>query len=353
MKIVGSAVPWEKKHDPVSERAADFFERRRFAEWSDADQAEFDAWLAESTFHRVAYLRVEAAATYTDHLAAVHTFEVGAKSEQSGDKRARNILRREFLIPLLVAASVVLTANYGIPYINSLMQSPERTYSTEVGGRTLLNFADHTQIELNTDTAMRFRMTTTERTVWLDKGEAWFNVTHNAANPFTVYVGKHRITDLGTEFLVRRGAHATEVALLRGRAALAAEGAPTTVLVPGDDALATPVSMSVTRKSLQALSDELAWRRGMLVFRNAKLSDVVREFNRYNTTKLVIADPSIAGETISADAKTDDYEGFLQLAEVALKLRVDREGGVILISGRDQHGVARKSSRLHTRASAP
>ena len=115
------------------------------------------------------------------------------------------------------------------------------------------------------------------------------------------------------------------------------------------DAVATPVSLSVTKKTPQELADELAWRRGMLVFRNTRLADVVREFNRYNTTKLVIADPSIADVKISAELKTDDYEDFLQLARDVLKLRVDREGNDILISRGPREKTKRAAHAKHGR----
>jgi transmembrane sensor len=221
------------------------------------------------------------------------------------------------------------------------MQPPDRTDSTDVGGRTLLSFSDRTQIELDTNTSMRIRMTTAERTVWLEKGEAWFHVAHDAAHPFTVVVGKHRITDLGTEFLVRRDENNVDVALVNGRAALNASGQQTATLNPGDEAIATPVSLSVTRKTPQQLADELSWRHGMLVFRDAPLSEVVREFNRYNQTKLVIADPSIAGKRIYASLRTDDFDGFVQLAEMELNLRVDRVGRTIVLSRGQQQATKR------------
>ncbi len=327
MKTPGLAAPYEGD-DALSRRAAGFFERRRYGEWSDADQAELDAWLAESVLHRVAYLRMEGIAAHTRRLAALRPVELRG-SAQDGKGKA---WLRLFVFPLLAAASIVAIIAFGIPLANYLMQPPLRTYSTDIGGRSLLSFADHTQIELNTDTIVRFRMTNKERTVWLDKGEAWFHVSHDAGNPFILFAGKNRVTDLGTEFLVRRGAGRMEVALLQGRAGLSTQGAPTTTLVAGDDAVATPVSLSVTRKTPQQLADELAWRRGMLVFRKTRLADVVREFNRYNQTKLVVADPSIADVKISAELKTDDYEGFLQLAQAVLNLRVDHEGNDILIS---------------------
>jgi transmembrane sensor len=329
--------------DAISRRAADFFERRRFGEWSDADQAELDAWVSESALQRAAYLRVEGIAAYTQKLASLRP----PRPVRSMSGIAGKLMHRRLLLPLLAAASITLAAVLGTPFVISLMQPPDRTYSTEVGGHVLVNFADRTQIELNTDSVVRCRMTNQERTVWLEKGEAWFRVSHDAAHPFTVIVGKHRITDLGTEFMVRRGSDGMEVALLNGRATLSADSAQAAVLTPGDDAIATPNALSVTRKTPQELADALAWRHGVLVFRNTNLADVVREFNRYNQTKLVIADPSIAGIKVSTDLRADDVESFVQLAQAVLNLRADREGNEILISRRSREETKRAGRVKH------
>jgi transmembrane sensor len=330
MTASGPAVP-SNSYDAVSRRAADYCQRRHFWEWRDSDQAELDAWFAESILHRVAYLRLEGAVAHAERLVTSRAPEPGPQFNPTAPGGNGKIVYRRFMLPLLIAASVALIAALGIPFVHSLMQPPDRTYSTDVGGRTLLKFADGTEIELDTDTVVNYRMTTQERTVWLERGKAWFHVSHDAANPFTVIVGRHRVTDLGTEFLVRRGSDAMEVALLSGRAALSTEGAQTAMLNPGDDAIATPVSMSVTRKTPQELADALSWRRGVLVFRNTRFADVVREFNRYNATRLVIADPSVADMKFSAELKTDQFEGFLQLAQTVLNLRVDREGNDVLL----------------------
>jgi transmembrane sensor len=334
--------------DTITDSAADYLQRRRLWDWNAADQAELDAWLAESTFHRVAYLRLERAATYAEHLAATHTVKVETTSGVGGRGKFGY---RLFAIPLLAAASVAAMAIFGLPVIRSLLQPPDRMDSTDVGGRTVLSFSDHTQIELNTDTAMRIRMTTAERTIWLEKGEAWFHVAHDASHPFTVFVGKHRITDIGTEFLVRRNGDGVDVTLVNGRASLSAEGVQTAILNPGDEAIATAASLTMTRKTPQELADEMAWRRGILVFRNTPLAEVVSEFNRYNATKLVIADRSIADEKIVANVKANDYESFLQLAEVVLGLRVDREGSVILLSRASAE--PKRPAHTHSRSGAP
>lgn len=340
MNTPDPATPWDDDN-AISRRAADFLECRRFGEWNDADQAELDSWIAKSFLHRAAYLRLEGAIAYTEHLAAVHTF----KTVTNARHRVDGVMLRKFALPLLAAASIALFAEFAIPTVSSLLQPPDRTYSTEVGGRTLLKFADGTEIDLNTDTAVRFRMTNSERTVWLEKGEGWFHVSHNAANPFTLIVGKHRVVDLGTEFLVRRGSDRMEVALLSGRASLNAEGGPIAMLTPGQDAVVTRASVSVTRKNRQELADELAWRRGELVFRSTRLADAVREINRYNATKIIIADPSITDLRFTGEIGNDNFDGFLNIAQSMMKLRVDREGNEILIS-RASRETAKKAAQL-------
>lgn len=317
--------------DEIFERAADFFERRHFSGWSDADQTALEAWFAESVLHEVAYLRLEGAVAHTQELAAIRPFEPPRTFGRHAERENRKH-KSKWLVLSLLAASFALIAAVTVPILNMLGRSPDRTYSTEVGGRTLLKFADGTIADLNTNTIVRFHMTSTRRVVWLEKGEVWFHVAHNAKNPFSVVVGKHVVTDLGTEFLVRRDARDMEVMLFNGRADLNSEGSPAAMLVPGDDAVATPDSMSVTKRNAQELADALAWRRGVLVFRSTKLIDAVREVNRYNQVKIVIADPAIADLKFSGEIKSDNLEDFLALAQTMMQLRVDREGPSILLS---------------------
>lgn len=331
-----------ESHEAIEQRAVDFFQRRRFWGWSDADQAELDAWLAESDFHQVTYLRVETGADRLDRLSALNP----PKPAEGVLRIFRGISDWRVLTPLLAAASIVLGVVVAVPYMRSLVQPPQRIFTTNIGGRAHLKFTDGTEIELNTDTALRYRMTTRERTVWLDRGEAYFRVTHNASNPFAVIADGHRITDLGTEFLVREMG-SLDVVLVKGRAQLASENPGTAIamLTPGDEAVATPRSTTITKETQQELADALAWRRGVIVFRNTRLADAVREFNRYNATKLVIVDPSIANLKFGGEVRTDNIEDFLHLAETVLGIGVVRESNEILLSRTP--GEAKKAARIN------
>ena len=327
-----------KEPDVASQRAAEFWEQRRFASWDAADQVKLDAWLEESALHRVAWLRVTAIAARTDALANVYNFKNGGIATKSSRRPGLRRQARRFVIPLFAMAAAFLLVEFGIPIVSSWLAPGPRSLATDIGGRTLIRFTDGTEFELNTDSAVHYQMTSRERTVWLDRGEVWFHVTHNPKVPFSAIVDNHRITDIGTEFDVRRSPDRVEVALMNGSASLGTAGVQTVALRPGDDAVATASSIKIAHKTPAALADKLAWRKGMLVFRNERLADVVRELNRYNTVKLVIADPAVGDERISTDLKADDLEKFVALTQGVLNLRVDRNGNEILFSRGTRHG---------------
>jgi transmembrane sensor len=312
---------------PASEVQADaalWLERRERSDWSAADQRELDAWLAQSPAHVIAYLRIEDVWQRADRLQALAHPEPAARIE-------RRWVRP---ITLSIAAAIAVVAVLGGIAARFLLPAGERTYSTDIGGRELVAFADGTQIELNTDTVLRARMTSTERTIWLDKGEAYFQVKHDAAHPFVVMTGNHRVTDLGTKFVIRRDAGRLEVALLEGRVRFGAanSSADSDLLLPGDQVVATANSVSVQKMPMRALTNELDWRRDMLVFNHTTLADAAREINRYNRRKLVIADPAVASLTIGGTFPKNDIGAITSAARELFKLRVEEHGDEIVIS---------------------
>jgi transmembrane sensor len=309
----------------IKECAATWLERRVREDWNARDQAELDAWLNESPAHKLAYWRLDAAWDRAERLAALGTSLL---------EHAPQAERKTFPI-LRVAAVFAIVAALGAGAANFLLRPQERVFQTPVGGHETVSFVDGSRIELNTDTVLRTRMTTDGRTIWLDRGEAFFQVKHDAAHPFVVMAGDHRITDLGTKFLVRRDPARLEVALLEGRvrlgAAVESPQSRSTLLAPGDIATATTSTMFVTRNTQTALASELGWRRGVLVFRYTPLADAAAEFNRYNRQKLVVADPVVARLTIYGTFPVNDVMAFARVARTALGLRVENHGNEIVI----------------------
>lgn len=309
----------------IDMQASAWLEKRVSGNWSEADQAALEAWLAQSPMHEVAFLRLDAAWSYADRLASLR--------KTSAIAAAR---RPIFPVLLRIAAAFAIVAVLGIAAAQLMPAPHQRVFTTPVGGRETISFADGSRVELNTDTVLRTRMTTRERMVWLDKGEAFFEVRHDPAHPFIVMVGSHRVTDLGTKFLVRRDPMHLEVALLEGRVRFGAADAnrksPSALLLPNEAVTATGSTIFVTKYAPGELATELSWRRGVLVFKHTMLADAANEFNRYNRQKLLIADPQVAELRVYGTFGTSNVRAFTDSVRTIFGLHVESDGDEIVIS---------------------
>jgi transmembrane sensor len=308
----------------IQTRAADWLLERREGEWNDARQAEFDAWMEESLAHRIAYWRLDAAWGRADLLAAMRrpAFQRRAEARR---KVWPNILRA-------VAAVIVIGAVAGAVQWFEPGKAAEKTYATAIGERERLTLADGSQIELNTDSQVRTEIAANQRKIWLDKGEVYFEVKHNEKNPFVVMVGEHRITDIGTKFVVRRDKDGFKVSVLEGVVRLDDSRTAPKILTKGEVAVAGTNPTRIVRQTQQELADSIGWQRGVLVFDHTSLAEVAAEFNRYSTTKIVIADPQTASLTIDGTFPSNNSRAFMRLAQAVLGLSVDDRGNQIVIS---------------------
>jgi transmembrane sensor len=68
----------------------------------------------------------------------------------------------------------------------------------------------------------------------------------------------------------------------------------------------------------------LAWQERRLEFEDLPLAEVVAEFNRYNRTRIVIADPALHARRFSGTFRADGYEPFVRLLEENFGVVVER-----------------------------
>ncbi len=306
-------------------RAADWLQRSHFWDWDERNQAELDRWLVESPVHMVAYLRAKSVWIRTERLAALR--------HDSGDHALRPKIHRTFFAR--TAAALFLAAIIGIAGAQYIAATKQTVWETPVGGRQTVILPNGSQIELNTDT--RLRVAGEGREAWLDRGEAYFRIKHNGGHPFIVNAAGHRVTDLGTEFLVRTGPDRLKVTLITGRARIEsmarAGNNENAVLVPGDIAVADMISLSVRKNSPSKVLNELSWRQGLLNFDNATLAQkVLMSLTVITARNLSLADPKIARLTIDASIPTHGVQAFMRVAKNFLGLHVEDRGDVLVIS---------------------
>lgn len=313
--------------------AAEYLARRDNSAWTDENQQALDTWLAESTTHRIAYLRLFHVWQRGDRLSALRSPGPQAK-QKMGVARLPHFSMQRVAAGMVVA--VVLGAGWFGWYGLNGDSSPSLHYSTAIGVRESVALADGSQLILNTDTRLRAAVNKAGRKVWLEQGEAFFEVAHDSSRPFVVFAGDRRITVLGTRFSVRRHGDEVEVVVEEGRVQVAPQLAQTTVtptvVTRNQKIVSEGGNVLVVLKPAAQIVNELSWRQGKLVFDQMTLAEAAAEFNRYNVKKLVIADPAVAAMRIGGSFDTGNVVGFTKLLQQGFALTVNDNGAEIKIS---------------------
>jgi transmembrane sensor len=318
----------------IEAKAAEWLMRREQPQWSQADQAALDGWLNESMSHKAAFWRLEHAWQTVDRIGALSARDIAPRPKRTGLP-----LKWRWQASALAASLLLAIAFIGLHFRSALSPQPGVvTFDTGIGGYRIVPLVDGSRIELNTATVLRTMVSKKRRDVWLDRGEAFFEVAHIEASAFVVHAGPRMITVVGTEFSVRRDGDKVTVAVIKGRVRVEdttrGESRATITAAPGDVAIGLGSSMMVISKPVAAVEDKLSWRDGRLVFDGASLAEVADDFNRYNRQQLLISDPSVAAIRISGTFKASNMEAFVRLLKEAYGLKVELTAdGKLKISG--------------------
>jgi transmembrane sensor len=273
-------------------------------------------WLKADPAHQEAFER------------ATELWEILPGAAAVDEEPPRSVSRR--FVPLAIAASLAVLAGAGAMtvYLNQPV-----TYDTRTGEQRMATLDDGSRIALNTDSHLTVNFDRTERQVSLDRGEAIFDVAHDAARPFVVSAGDERIKALGTSFVVRRDGERVRVTLLSGKVEVVRIGERPrllAILAPGERVSATPDTVPVLDRP--ALESVTAWRRGELRFRDTPLSEAVAEVNRYGKQRVIVNDARLAALPISGVFATDDPAEFAAAVAQLHGLRVQREDEAVLLT---------------------
>ena len=291
--------------------------------------ADFARWIGADDRHRVVFLRLRAAWSRADRLAALKA--PAPINYSPGPQRwaplSWGAIAAGVTAVALIASLPLLTSRFGAP-------APD-VFETAIGGRETVPLADGSQMELNTATRLTARFTETERAIILETGEAYFDVTSDPDRPFTVEAGGKSITVLGTRFTVRQTAGDVEVIVEEGRVRVGGAGgraqSEAAIIETGTVLLAQAGGMIIREKTAMELQAELGWRRGLLIFERQDLASVAEEFNRYNRVKLVIDDARAGDIRIGGSFEADNVEAFSRLLSASFGLNVRRQGDQIFI----------------------
>jgi transmembrane sensor len=322
----------------IYEEASDWLVKHRTGELGEADRVAFDSWLRTSPTHVRAYLEMSeiwedaaaldpATSASVDELIARAQGEgnVVALSPKVADRGAVTDARTAWKVPAraLLAASVAVVCVGGGVFA-WLNRAP--VYSTGVGEQRSLTLDDGSMVTLDTRTRIRVRFSARERDIDLLEGQALFRVAKNDRQPFVVQSDAAAVRAVGTEFDMYRQRAGVTVTVLEGRVAVTASSeqrrADDAVLVPAGQQVAVLWSAEVTPSAIADVAAATAWTQRRLIFESTPLSAVVEEFNRYNTRRLVIADPKLSSFHVSGVFSSTDPALLVQFLRMQAEIAV-------------------------------
>lgn len=371
--------------------AAGWLARRDACGWTARDEAQLDAWLAASTAHRVAWLRLQAAWRESGRLKALgaglpagqvpaagrwaapsHAGSPSAPSARAATRwldpgapagaarwhpidastlvfAPREPASRPRGLPRLAAVAAVAAIGISLLFgwgLHSPAVQPV-AYGTTVGALETAALADGSEATLSSDSRIIVALSPRERHVDLQRGEAFFHAAKDAKRPFIVAAAGHQAIAVGTRFAVRRDGDGMRVVVTEGLVRLESEpGAggrrqPSLLLPAGSVALAGPHGVVVQSGTVEQARQALSWREGFLAFHDTSLAAAAAEFNRYNARKIVIGAPSVGALRVGGSFRWSNAEAFVRLLEQGFPVRAEYGDKAIVLHDRQAMPGAR------------
>jgi transmembrane sensor len=211
-------------------------------------------------------------------------------------------LNKRFFFKVTAAASVLLIAG-SLLFIKRNVNSTRQLSLVETknspGAKSNITMSDGTRVWLNTDSKIQYpkKFSGNTREVYLE-GEAFFDVTKDAAKPFIIHLTNGTIRVLGTSFNVRayKNEKMIEASVATGKVAF----------IPIHKSGTTKDTVFLTRnKKLRYLlakeqaiveptvsKDDIAWIGGKLVFKAMSFDEISFELERTFGKKFIFLSDS-------------------------------------------------------------
>jgi len=283
----------------VEQEASEWIARLEAEDVAPEDRVRFEAWRRAHPLNAQAFEDVSA--TWRRFLQAGQVAGA-AMIERDAKSRPQQSARRGW--SLAIAAAAVVATLLASVYVQKAARLP--VFATLVGEQLKVPLSDGSVMELNSNSAARIDYSAGQRTIHLDRGEAFFRVAHDTQRPFWVTAGGGWVRAVGTEFNVYMRSQSLQVTVREGTVRAGETRASLSAVQPDEQTLQSWVTLSggqqadldrtaVHKRALSAdeLADAVAWRNGTIYFENRPLAEVVAELNRYSAQALILEDDTL------------------------------------------------------------
>lgn len=278
----------------------------------------------------------------TDIKAYGRSGTVGATRGRPGQHAMRLRSKRSMMRFIPAAAAVVMLMAVSAVFIRFLQNRQEAglmtltSYSVPVQD----TLTDGSTVVLNADTRLIVpkKFAKTSRAVKL-RGEAFFQVEHDASRPFIIDAGIGQAKVLGTSFHVKAYPESDlEVYVESGMVELSAVDSVSRdtskiVLKAGERGMIRIGSNSISKPNVIG-PDELFWANKKLIFQETRLSLVFELLKKHYDADIDVKDPAILNCLLSATFTDEPIGQILEVVTASFDLKISRDRQKFIINGK-------------------
>lgn len=265
-------------------------------------------------------------------LRQIHQELYEQKNKDMSTVKTENTIHRIYRIFARVAAILIiplflLTIYFyrgSTPRNTEISSVSMREIYTKPGTRTKIELADGTAVWLNDGTTLRYpeSFTGSKREVFVD-GEAYFEVKHNPEKPFVVNNPMITTVVTGTHFNLNAYSadQYFEATLLEGKISLEKKNQELT-MKPGEQVQFDVKNQKIEQKIVNP-EDAAAWVNGKLIFRDERLSTVLKKLGRWYNVEIIPTDPHLGDYVLSGTIEKEKLDQTLSLISLAVPVKFE------------------------------
>jgi len=250
------------------------------------------------------------------------------------------LYRAAAIIIPFVAVAIFALYNQSEPKPEPQPVTEQLEKRTQKGQKLQITFTDGTRVKLNADSRLTYPrpFAADTREVYLE-GEAFFDVAPHPDRPFIVHTGNISTRVLGTSFNVRTypDDEAVKVAVVTGKVMVESktesEGKPSLqpiYLLPSE-------MVTYDKKKLTAnvspidIDKIIAWNKDILIFNNARFSEVVDQLERWYGVEFIINRKTPIKKGFSGTFESQSLEYVLEGISYTSDFKYEIQGNTVII----------------------
>lgn len=329
------------REDARRKAAADWLQRLDDPALPETDLQAWLHWYGESEQNRKAFEEIQTLYRQLRDLPGDYRRELRQRFGHTDALRGRPWPR---LWALAAAAVLLVVVAVGGVWWSQVSEPSTVAYAAPPDRHRTIKLADGSALVLAQDSLALVKFTRHVRSLTIERGEAYFEVHHEADRPFEVQAAAVRVIAVGTAFNVARTNDQVTVTVTEGAVDVVQLARPSVVR----NSSARPAPLQHRRLDMgerlvvgdaaglsgQTQSGaEPAWTNGQIQFVDAPLSQVVQTVSRYARGRVMIDDPRVADLTYSGTVFRDRVDEWTTALPAIFPVRtvVLSDGSVALV----------------------